>query len=276
MRRLASALWFACGAAAAAPPASQPLALPEPPAAQLAQRLGEQVPLEVAVRDEDGVSRRLADFVDGHRPVLLVPGYYRCPRLCGLVMRGLLEALAGSGASRSQWRIVGIGIDPSETAADARARRALDLAYAASLEGGAVAPVDLHLLTLDPDVRLRLLRATGMQATGPTPDSGAWTHPATVVLLSPGGRISRYFNGIAVDPGELRVGLADAAGDRLGSVTARLAVACGRFDPIMGRLDRPVMEAVRAVSALVLVGLAAWCWRRRAPPRAHQRPGTRS
>lgn len=270
MRALvALGVWLACAMATA-----QPLALPEPPQARLEQRIGAQLPLDVAVRDEDGTPRRLADFVDGRRPVLLVPGYYRCPQLCGLVMRGLLESLNASGAGPAAWRIVGIGIDPSETPADARERRGRDLDYAASLQPGASTPIDLRLLTLDAAERARVLGAIGVrvQPLAPSgPDAGAFAHPATVVLLTPRGAVSRYFNGVAVDPGELRVGLADAAGDRLGSATARLAVLCGHFDPRMGRLDGAVMNAVRAVSALVVAALVAWCWRRRGP-RARERP----
>src|SRR5690349_1582810 len=111
---------FAFGAAAA-----QPLALPPPPDAGLEQRIGAYLPLDSEVTDEAGHLRRLADLVDGTRPVLLVPGYYRCAQLCGLVMRGLLEALHAGGMPRTRWRIVGIGIDPQETPADARARHAL-------------------------------------------------------------------------------------------------------------------------------------------------------
>src|SRR5690349_7439881 len=113
-------LLFACATAGA-----QPLALPAPPDAGLEQRIGARVPLDVEVTDESGRPELVADFVDGTRPVLLVPGYDRCPQLCGLVMRGLIEALQAGGTPRAQWRIVGIGIDPDDTPADARARLAI-------------------------------------------------------------------------------------------------------------------------------------------------------
>ena len=261
-RLLVLGLLWACGAVLAGP-----LALPAPPDAGLEQHVGMRVPLDVAVTDEAGHALQLADWVDGTRPVLLVPGYYRCAQLCGLVMRGLLDALHASGASRGQWRIVGIGIDPAETAADARARRELDMAYAASLPQAARSdPLDLHLLMLDAPELQRVAAAIGIRfqrlpAGGTEPPTIA--HPATVVLLTPRGEIARYFDGIDIDAGELRVALADAAGDRIGSATSRLALLCAHFDPKVGKLDIPVMNGFRAGSLLLLAGLAGWCWRRR-------------
>lgn len=242
-----------------------PLAQPAPPNAGLEQHIGARVPLDVAVTNETGQPQRLADVVDGTRPVLLVPGYYRCPQLCGLVMRGLLDSLQASGAGRAKWRIVGVGIDPTETPADARARRELDVAYANSLPQAA-GRLDLHLLTLAPPQLQQVAQAIGIRferlpATDADPATIA--HPATVVLLTPRGDIARYFNGLGIDPGELRVALADAAGDRLGSATSRLALLCAHFDPRTGKFNEPVMNAMRAVSMVLVVGLAAWCWRRR-------------
>lgn len=261
-RLLVALLLWTCGAVAAGP-----LALPAAPDAGLEQRVGARVPLDTAVTDEAGHRLQLASLVDGTRPVLLVPGYYRCPQLCGLVMRGLLDALQASGAAHAQWRIVGIGIDPAETPADAQARRALDVAYADSLPHAAQAgPPDLHLLTLDEPALHRVGTAIGIRferlpAAGTAPATIA--HPATVVLLTPRGQIARYFNGLGIDGGELRVALADAVGDRIGSATSRLALLCAHFDPQVGKLDVPVMNAVRAGSLLLVAGLAGWCWRRR-------------
>lgn len=261
-RLLLLALLWACGAAMAGP-----LALPAPPDAGLEQHVGTRLPLDVVATDEAGHALRLANLVDGTRPVLLVPGYYRCAQLCGLVMRGLLEALHASGASRAQWRIVGIGIDPTETAADARARRELDAAYAGSLPQAARSgPLDLHLLTLGAPERQRVAAAIGVRfqrlpAAGT--EASTIAHPATVVLLTPRGEIARYFDGIDIDAGELRVALADAAGDRIGSATSRLALLCAHFDPKVGKLDAPVMNGFRAGSLLLVAGLAGWCWRRR-------------
>lgn len=249
--------------------AAQPLALPAAPDAKLEQHPGARLPLELPAIDEAGRAHQLADFFDGRRPVLLVPGYYRCPQLCGLVMHGLIDALQASRVDRSQWRIVRFSIDPSETPADARARRDAEAGYAQFAFGlrASDTPPDLHLLTLrEGDARL-LANDIGYRFQ-PLQDAnandGAYAHPASVVVVTPHGTVSRYFNGLQFDAAELRVALADAAGDRVGSVTSRLALLCAHFDPRVGRHTESVMNAVRAISLALVAALAAWCWRRRA------------
>jgi protein SCO1/2 len=261
MRRALLLLAWICGAAF-----GQPLELPAPPRAGLEQHVGSQVPLDVRVTDEDGLHRALGNYVDGTRPVLLVPGYYRCAQLCGLVMQSLLDSLHASGVPRSGWRIVAVSIDPRETPADARRRRDVDLAYADSLLGAKVPKrrLDLRLLTLAPDALDRVARAIGIRfETVRDAKEVTIAHPATVVVLTPAGGISRYFNGVGIDGDEMRVALADASGDRIGGVTARIALLCAHFDPRVGRLDDAVMNAIRALAAVLVIALGTWCWRRR-------------
>jgi protein SCO1/2 len=232
---------------------AQPLALPPAPAAVLEQRLGARPTLDVPAIDESGNATRVSSFLDGQRPVLLVPGYYRCPQLCGLVMHGLLDALQQSAVPQARWRVVGFSIDPNDTAADARKRRD---AFADS-----AGSADLHLLVLSPADAKQL--ATQVGYSYEQTHGAGFAHPASVVLLTPGGAVSRYFNGVAFDPQEMRVALADAAGDRIGGVTARLALLCAHFDPHVGKHTAAIMDAIRAASLLLLAGLAAWAWRRR-------------
>jgi protein SCO1/2 len=248
--------------------AAQPLALPAAPDAKLEQRLGTRLSLDLPATDETGQPRLLGDFFDGTRPVLLVPGYYRCPQLCGLVMHGLLDALHAGGIDRTRWRIVRFSIDPKETVADARARLDTDAGYAQFLLGsrGASVPLDLHLLTLDAADARVLAHDVGYgyeELRNAQAGDARFAHPASVIIVTPHGTVSRYFNGLQFDPAELRVALADAAGDGVGRVTSRLALLCSHFDPLVGRHDAAVMNSVRAMSLLIVAALALWCWRRR-------------
>jgi protein SCO1/2 len=56
------------------------------------QRLDEQVPLDLAFRDEDDRPVRLGDYF-GDRPVILVLAYFKCPMLCTQVLNGLVRAM---------------------------------------------------------------------------------------------------------------------------------------------------------------------------------------
>src|SRR5437016_13687015 len=56
------------------------------------QRLNEQIPPELAFRDETGKAVKLADYF-GSKPLILNLVYYKCPMLCSEVLAGLTGAL---------------------------------------------------------------------------------------------------------------------------------------------------------------------------------------
>ena len=105
------------------------------PLVAIEQRLGAALPLGLPFVDAEGRAVRLGDYFDPASggsgvSVVLVLGYYRCPRLCQTVAQGAIEALAESGVPPARFRVVAVSIDPAETAADARAARARDIAWA--------------------------------------------------------------------------------------------------------------------------------------------------
>src|SRR5437867_1022146 len=84
-------------------------------AVRIEQRLGEQVPLDLEFRDEMAKAVRLADFFED-KPVILVLAYYRCPRLCSLVLNGLGDCLQNMSLTPGQeFKVVVVSFDPRET-----------------------------------------------------------------------------------------------------------------------------------------------------------------
>ena len=59
------------------------------------QRLGEQVPLDLQFRDENGAAVVLSQYLDGSRPVILTLNYFHCQNLCPLELEAVANALNG-------------------------------------------------------------------------------------------------------------------------------------------------------------------------------------
>jgi protein SCO1 len=240
---------------------------PNPPAAGFTQRLGASLPLSAAFTDSAGRPVRLADEITRRpqRPTLLLLGYHRCPQLCGLATQGVLEALRQGGLPASAARILFVSIDPGETAADAASRRQVDLRYASLLAG--VAPVDapaIERLVGPPASIAALARGVGF-AYRPGDAAARFSHPAGVVVVTPDGRVSRYLMGVRFDPQELRGAVADAAGGRVGTLGARLALLCAHLDPRAGAHSGAVLAVVRVAGLTTLGVLALFAWRHREP-----------
>ncbi len=78
------------------------------------QRVNEQVPLDLAFRDEAGRDVRLGDYFHG-KPVILVLAWYRCPMLCTEVLNGLTRAMLDMSLSAGKdFQVVTVSFDPRE------------------------------------------------------------------------------------------------------------------------------------------------------------------
>src|SRR5438270_752132 len=79
------------------------------------QRLNEQVPLDLRFVDETGRTVRLGDYF-GERPVILVLAYYQCPRLCTLVLNGLVQGMLEMPFTAGKdFEVITVSFDPRET-----------------------------------------------------------------------------------------------------------------------------------------------------------------
>ena len=240
----------------AAPAFAGPLALPPPPGAALVPQLGARLPLDLAFSDERGVSGPLGRYFD-RRPVVLVLGYYQCPNLCGTLMEGVLHALAHTGLPADAWRVVEVSIDPEETPQIA-ARKKASYGWMPGASNASAPGADrLHLLTGSAEPIARLARAVGFHYSD---DRGArqFAHPATFMIVTPEGRIARYFPDMRADARAMRLALVEAAAGRIGTLGDRLVLLCSHYDPATGRYSVTAMALVRIACLLTLGVLAGW------------------
>jgi protein SCO1/2 len=78
------------------------------------------------------------------------------------------------------------------------------------------------------------------------------------VVLSPEGRVSHYLFGVEYAPKDLRLALVAAAGGRIGGAADQLLLYCYRYDPKAGRFSASILNLVRLLGALTVLGLAAF------------------
>jgi protein SCO1 len=217
------------------------------------QRLNEPVPLDLAFRDEAGNAVQLGDYL-GRKPVILTLNYYECPMLCPLVLEGLVRSLrALSFAIGEQFDVVTVSINPGETAALAAEAEARYIrGY-----GRPNAAAGWHFLTGDEASIRQLTQAVGFRYVY---DSGKdqYAHAAGIMVLTPQGRISRYFYGIEFSPRDLRLALVEAAANAIGSPVDRLLLFCYHYDPATGRYTLVVRRVLQLASLATVLSLAGF------------------
>ena len=217
------------------------------------QRLGAQVPLDVAFRDETGASVTLRDYL-GDKPVLLVPAYYECPMLCTIVLNGVVSALRALPFDvGKEFRVVTFSFNPRETSELAAAKKATYLED--YRRPGAAA--GWHFLVGDEPSIAALTQAIGFRSAWDEA-SKQYAHASGIVVLTPAGRISHYFFGVEFAPRDLRLALVEASGEHIGSLVDQLLLFCFHYDPATGRYSRVALNAVRAGCVLTLAVLVAF------------------
>ncbi|RME98382.1 MAG: SCO family protein [Chloroflexi bacterium] len=214
------------------------------------QRLGEQVPLDLEFTDSTGNPVRLGDYF-GNKPVVLSLGYYECPMLCSLVRNGLFESLKKLEAFSigKEFEVVIVSIDPDETPEIAEVKRMESmLGY-----GRSTSPEGWNFLVGDQENIKALADSIGFRyAYDPKIDE--YVHPSGVLVLTPQGKIARYFYGIDFPANNLRLGLVEAAEGKIGSPVDQFLLTCYHYDPVSGEYTLAIMNIIRVIGvATVLI-----------------------
>jgi protein SCO1/2 len=217
------------------------------------QRLQAQIPLELVFRDETGRPVQLGNYF-GEKPVILTLAYYNCPNLCTLVLNGLVRALrALSFAVGEQFSVVTLSIDPRDTPALAAAKKAQYLRQ----YGSPAATTGWHFLTGESAAIQRLTDAVGFRYTYDAKQD-QFAHASGLMLLTPQGVLARYFYGIEYAPRDLRLGLVEAAANRIGSPIDQLLLYCYHYDPQTGRYSLGILNAIRLAGLITVLTLGAF------------------
>ena len=215
------------------------------------QRLGENVPLDLAFRDDAGQEVRLGRYF-GEKPVILALVYYKCPMLCTLVLNGLLKSLRYVAFDvGKEFDVVLVSFNPNETAVHASAKKIETLRHYArpgTADGW-------HFLTGDAESIRKLADAVGFRYAY-DPVAKEYDHASGILVLTPSGQIARLFYGIEYLPKDVRLGLVEASAGRIGSVVDHLILLCYRYDPANGRYGLVILSIVRlaGLATVILLG----------------------
>lgn len=214
------------------------------------QRLNEQVPLDLPLTDEDGRQVTLGKYFQD-KPVILVLAYYRCPMLCTQVLNALVQGLRDTSLSiGNDFSVVTVSFDPHDTAETAAAKKK---SYVRAY-GQPEAAEGWHFLTGDPKSIKRLTDAVGFRYVY-DPLSDQYAHAAGIVVLTPAGKISRYFYDVHYSGRDLRLGLVEASQNKIGSPVDQILLFCFHYDPSAGKYGAAIMNFIRAGGVLTVLGL---------------------
>lgn len=212
------------------------------------QRLDQPVPLDLQFNDEEGKPVELRNYF-GKKPVVLALVYYHCPMLCTMVLNGLLESLKQLKFDvGDQFNVVTVSFDPTEKPELARAKKAVYV----GLYGRPGAAEGWHFLTGDEASIRQLTQAVGFHFNA-IPHSDQFAHATAIMVLTPEGKLSRYFYGIQYPARDLRLALIEAAANRIGSPVDQLVLFCCQYDPATGKYGVIISRIIQLAGVITVV-----------------------
>jgi protein SCO1 len=223
------------------------------------QRLDAQVSPDLTFRDETGSTVRLGDYF-GRKPLILNLVYYNCTMLCGEALAGLSSAMRLVKFNvGNEFEVITVSFDPRETPEMAAAKKK---DYVRRY-GRANAAAGWHFLTGQAESINALTKAVGFQYQYEEKTS-QFAHATAIMVLTPQGRISRYFYGVDFPPKDLRMGLVEASQGKIGNAVDAVLLYCYHYNPESGKYGAMVGNILRlaaAVTILLLGSLLFILWR---------------
>jgi len=224
------------------------------------EKPGAQVPLGLPFTDASGKTVRLGDYLrDG--PVLLTLNYYTCPMLCPLTFRGLAATMAEVKdlSPSKDYRVVTVSIDPAEIPEIVRAKANETHALVPGLKD---ADSRWPFLYGGAESIRRVTEAVGYRYKKVGTE---FAHPSAQIVLSPGGKVSRYLYGFQIPPRDFKLALLEAADGKIGASSAEnvILLYCFHYDPVGKKYALVAMNVMRLAGAVTLVflaGLLAVLW----------------
>jgi protein SCO1/2 len=240
-----------------------PAAAEPPPAlryATVTQRFNSQIPLDTEFIGEAGEPVSLRSLFRG-RPVLLIPVYYSCPRLCSMILTGALKTMRMMPLTVGRdFDVVTLSFDPREQPSLASEKRT---AYLKGY-GRPGAGDGWRFLTGTPQEIRRVLDAAGFGFSFDA-ETGQFAHSSALIVLTPRGRVSRYLYGLEFSPNDLRFALVEAGEGKVGTLTDQVLLYCFRYDPHAGRYSLAILRIIRVAAggaALLLFAGMFFAFRR--------------
>jgi protein SCO1/2 len=223
----------------------------------IAQRLNEQLPLNLTFTDDAGRQVALGSYF-GKRPAILALVYYRCPMLCSEEMDGLASALQMvKFVPGKDFNILVVSIDPTE---------GTDLAAAKKREylkryGHPETADGWHFMTgTQPNIDA-LTQAVGFRYVKlkvPGSDQVQFAHASAIQIVTPEGKLAQYYMGVEYSPRDLLLGLNEASSNRIGSPVDNILTYCYHYNPQTNTHSLIVARVVQMGGALTVLLLGGF------------------
>jgi protein SCO1/2 len=213
--------------------------------------LNAQMPLDTAFTDETGQHVQLGQYFHQQKPVLLAFVYYGCPMLCTQLEQGVVGSLRMLSFNPGRdYEVVFVSFDDRDTSEMAAAKKNTAMDHFRRKETAA----GWHFLTGSKESIAAVTNAANFHFNFDAKNN-LFAHASGIMLLTPDGRISRYFYGVEFPGRDLRLGLVDASQGKIGTPVDKMLLFCFQYDPSTARYSATILSIMRICAVGTVAGL---------------------
>ena len=220
------------------------------------ERVGLPLPLELQFTTSEGKVVQLESYFKTNKPAVIAMVYYKCPVVCDVVMQKLTESFNGMDLTVGKdFNALYFSFDSSETPADAASAKTGHLsAYKKTLTTEITDGWQFH--TTDSEAARQLADSLGFKYRRLA--NGQFGHPAAIFVITPEGKISRYFYGFDYPSRDMKLALIDASNGKLvKTIGDRIMSFCYMFDPNTGKYTLAAMRVMQVSGVISAAFVAA-------------------
>ncbi len=205
------------------------------------EKLDTYITEDIMVIDENNQPVQLLSLID--KPTILNLVYYRCPGICSPIMESLANVVERTDMTPGEdFQILTVSFDPTEGTQLAQQKRN-NYFYLIKKEFD---PNGWRFFTADSTSARNLTDQVGFRYKKVGFD---YIHTATVIILSPDGKITRYLQGVYYLPFDVKLAIIEAAEGKSGPTISRVLAYCYSFDPAG---QRYVFDVTKVAGTIIM------------------------
>ena len=211
----------------------------------IVEKLGQYIPMDVELYDESGNLVQLKSIIN--KPTIVTFVYYKCPGICSPLLTEVAKIVDKMDLELGKdYQILTLSFDHNERPELAQEKKDNYLTEIKKT----VDPNGWRFLTGDSANIHKFTDAAGFYFTKSKKD---WIHAATLIAISPQGKVTRYLYGIHQLPLDVKLAVMEASEGKTSPTISKILNFCYAYDP---EGKHYTFNVVR-ISGVVIVGLVA-------------------
>jgi protein SCO1 len=211
----------------------------------IVEKLGQYIPMDVELYDESGNLVQLKSVIN--KPTIITFVYYKCPGICSPLLTEVAKIVDKMDLELGKdYQILTLSFDHNEHPELAQEKKDNYLTEIKKT----VNPNGWRFFTGDSSNISRFTSAAGFYFSR---NGNDWIHAATLIAISPQGKVTRYLYGIHQLPLDVKLAVMEASEGHTSPTIAKVLNFCYAYDP---EGKHYTFNIVR-ISGVAIIGLVA-------------------